>query len=222
MTERVAATQSFYSRWARLYDVVATAPGVRSWRARAAETLALSPGDTVVEMGCGTGANFPFLRERVGDAGQVVGIDVAAGMLERARERIAAEGWGNVHALRGDATQAPVDSADAVLSTFLVGLLDDPASAVRQWVALLPVDGRLTLLNAGRSDRLVAAPLNLAFRLFVRVTAPGVRNQRRSPAKRLEAQWEQAREALLAGTSDHVEDDLGVGFVMLASGRVVD
>ena len=220
MTDHVAATQSFYSRWARLYDVVATAPGVGSWRARAVETLALSSGDTVVEMGCGTGANFSFLRERVGDAGRVVGIDVAPGMLDRARERIAAEGWDNVHAVRGDATQAPVESADAVLSTFLVGLLADPARAVRQWVSLLPADGRLTLLNACRSDRLLARPLNLAFRLFVRLTAPDARSHRQSPARRLEARWDQAREALRAETTDHVEAALGGGFVRLASGRV--
>ena len=88
MSDDVGATQSFYGRWARAYDLLATAPGVDSWRDRAADALALEPGDTVVEMGCGTGANFSHLRERVGAEGRVVGVDLTRGMLRRARERV--------------------------------------------------------------------------------------------------------------------------------------
>ena len=73
MTGDVSTAQAFYGRWARLYDLIATFPGVGSWRARAVDSLGLSAGDRVVEMGCGTGANFPYLRERVGPEGQVVG-----------------------------------------------------------------------------------------------------------------------------------------------------
>ena len=88
MPDDVTATQSFYGRWARVYDWVATAPGVESWRSRAVASLALDPGDTVVEMGCGTGANAPYLREAVGPEGRVVGIDLTRGMLRRAGERV--------------------------------------------------------------------------------------------------------------------------------------
>jgi len=97
MADDVVATQSFYGRWARVYDWVATAPGVESWRTRAVGALDLDPGDTVVEMGCGTGANVPHLREAVGPEGRVVGVDLTRGMLRRARERVdekfATEAW---------------------------------------------------------------------------------------------------------------------------------
>jgi hypothetical protein len=73
----------FYGRWAALYDRVATAPGVGRWRRAAAERVA-RPGDTVVEMGCGTGANLPYLRERVGPTGRVVGVDLTGPPLRRA------------------------------------------------------------------------------------------------------------------------------------------
>lgn len=219
MTE-TDATESFYNRWARLYDHVATAPGVRSWRERAAETLALSPGDTVADLGCGTGANFPHLRDRVGPDGRVVGVDIVPGMLAGARERIRREGWASAHAVRGDATRPPLPEVDALLSTFLVGMLPDPETAVRTWLRRVTPGGRLTLLNAVRADRLLAAPLNLAFRGFVRATAPGNRLRRRSPAKTLEARWGAAREALFEGTVDQVDCRLAGGFVVLASGRV--
>ncbi len=220
MSERVQATQTFYNRWAALYDHVASAPGVTSWRKRATETLSLSPGDTVVEMGCGTGANFPHLREAVGPSGTVIGVDLVPGMLDQARRRIERQEWENVHIVRGDATQPPVGEADAIVSTFLVGMLDNPAEAVRTWITQVLPGGRVTIMNAGRSDRLLAKPINLAFRTFVRLTAPGFRLRRGSPTQELERRWDDAKEAVFEGTVDHVDERLGGGFVVLASGRV--
>jgi ubiquinone/menaquinone biosynthesis C-methylase UbiE len=222
MADDIDLTDTFYGRCAQLYDLVATAPGVRSWRDLAAGTLDLSPGDTVVEMGCGTGANFPYLRKRVGPGGCVVGVDVVPAMLARARRRIDRAGWDNVHTVCGDATQPPVAAADAVLSTFLVGMLDAPGPAVRDWVTLVRPGGRVAMLNAGRSDRPVALPLNLLLRVFVRLTAPGNRTSETAPVRALEANWTAAREALLEGTVDHRETRLGIGVVRLASGRAPD
>jgi ubiquinone/menaquinone biosynthesis C-methylase UbiE len=211
---------SFYDRWASLYDGVATASGVASWRERTTDSLALSPGDTVVEMGCGTGANFPALRERVGPEGRVVGVDLVPGMLGEAHRRIERNDWDNVSVLRGDATQPPVDRADAAVATFLTGMLPDPAAAVREWIRIVEPGGRLALLNATRTDRPFARPLNLGFRLFVRAGAPGARLSTESAVERLEARWRDASEALLEGTVDHDEERLGLGFVRLVSGRV--
>lgn len=217
----LAAAQQFYTRWARLYDLLARAPGVRSWRARAADALALEAGDTVLEMGCGTGANFPHLRERVGPAGRVVGVDLTPGMLGVARDRVERAGWGNVAVLAGDATRSPVcEPPDAVVATFLVGMLEDPAAAVERWCDHLRPGGRLVLLNASRSPHPAAAPLNLAFRLFVRAAAPGGRTTRESPAAELEARVDAARDALVTRASSHEERRLGLGYVRLVSGRV--
>ena len=102
--------QAFYGRWARLYDLIARVPGVGVWRAAAADALALEPGDTVLEMGCGTGANLPYLRERVGPEGQVIGVDLTSGMLDVARERVERRGWANVSLVRADASRPPVAS----------------------------------------------------------------------------------------------------------------
>ena len=215
-------THTFYGRCAQLYDLVANVPGVRSWRASAASALDLSPGDTVVEMGCGTGANFPHLRKQVGPEGRIVGVDVVPAMLGQARRRVDRAGWENVHAVRGDARQPPVAEADAVLSTFLVGMLDTPAPAVREWITLVRPGGRVATLNAGRSDRTVALPVNLLLRAFVRLTAPGHRGTARAPVRSLEARWDEARGALLEGTVDHREERFGLGIVRLASGRVPD
>lgn len=213
-------SDDFYGWGPGLYDALATAPSVRSWRERAADSLELASGATVLEVGCGTGANFPQLRERVGPTGAVVGVDLVPAMLARARARIEAAGWQNVHAVRADATRPPVADVGAVVATFLVGMLPDPAAAVRTWVDRVTSGGRVTLVTAVRSDRLLTRPLNPLFRLFVRLAAPGRRLTVSSPARTLAARWQQARSALFETTVDTYEWRLGGGFIALASGRV--
>jgi phosphatidylethanolamine/phosphatidyl-N-methylethanolamine N-methyltransferase len=214
--------QNFYGRWARLYDTIATLPGVGSWRERAVESLGLSPGDTVVEMGCGTGANLPYLREAVGPAGTVVGIDFTRGMLDRARRHVVAAGWTNVHLVHGDATAPPIERADAVLASFVVGMLADPAAVVEDWLALVRSGGRVALLDATRSTRTSAKPLDAAFRLFVAASAPPTRQLRYStpPWKPLDERVAAARRPLEERAEDYDSTEFALGFVRLASGRV--
>jgi SAM-dependent methyltransferase len=173
---------SFYGRWAGPYDALARyAPVVGRLRARLADRLALAPGDTVVEMGCGTGANLPYLRERVGPSGTVVGVDATRPMLARARRLVERRGWENVHVVQGDATRPPVeDPVDAVVGTFVVGMFDDPAAVVDGWCDLVAggqrgrngTAGRVGLLDAARSDHRAAAPVNLAFDAFTVLSTP--------------------------------------------------
>ena len=214
--------QSFYGRWARLYDAIATFPGVGSWRERAASSLALSPGDTVVEMGCGTGANFLHLREKVGPQGRIVGVDFTRGMLDQARTRVAREGWENVHLVHADATRPPLDGpVDAVLASFVVGMLADPAAVVEDWLSLVRPGGRLALLDAARSSQSRAKPLDALFRLFVAASAPPTTQLRypNPPWERLDERVAAARRPL-ASTTDRTDETFALGFVRLASGRV--
>jgi phosphatidylethanolamine/phosphatidyl-N-methylethanolamine N-methyltransferase len=214
----VTATQSFYGRWARAYDWLATAPGVDSWRTRAADALALEPGDTVVEMGCGTGANLPHLRERVGPDGRVVGVDVTREMLRRADERLDRHGWANVSLVRADATRPPIDGpVDAVLATFVVGMFPDTRPAVRRWVDILAPGGRVALLNAGRSANPWVRPLNLAFRGFVRAAAPGGRG--RSPTRSLERRVAAARDEVRSLCAPTDFESFALGYLGLQWGQ---
>ncbi|MHC3378525.1 class I SAM-dependent methyltransferase [Haloarcula sp. H-GB5] len=211
--------QSFYGRWAQVYDWVANAPGVASWRDRAADSLALAPGNTVVEMGCGTGANVPHLRERVAPAGRVVGIDVTQKMLDRARERSARTGE-SVHYVQADAARPPIREADAVLATFVAGIFEDPAAAVDAWCDSVGTGGRVALLNFQRSPSALAAPLNLVFEGFVRLSAPGTRLSTRSHASAFERRVRAARDRITERTVDRRYETMAGGFAGLLSGTV--
>jgi len=192
----VAETQSAYGRWARAYDwLCRLLPGLDGLRAGAVATLDLSPGDTVVDLGCGTGANLPHLREAVGPTGTVVGVDITAGMLGQAEQRVAAAGWRNVHLVQGDASRPPVDDVDGVLGTFVVGMLADPAAAVQAWLDYLNPGGRVAVLEATRTRNAIAGPLNAVFDRLVATGAPGGTGG--SDASRaLDARVTEARDAL--------------------------
>ena len=54
---------------------------MKSYRLLAIKKLSLQRGNCVIELGSGTGLNFPFLMEQIGPEGRVVGIDLTPGML---------------------------------------------------------------------------------------------------------------------------------------------
>ena len=100
----------------------------------------VAPGESVLEIGCGTGAATVPFAEAVGERGQVVGIDISEPMLAEARKRIAESGLRNVTLLQADAQthQFDRDSFDLITSRFGVMFFADPVAAFRN---LLPVAG---------------------------------------------------------------------------------
>lgn len=211
----------FYERWATVYDRVARLPGLCSWRAGAVDALDLSPGDIVVEMGVGTGANVPELREAVAPGGHVVGLDVTAEMLRAAQDHRDRIGPG-VHYLRADATRPPVTDVDAVLGTFVAGLFADPAAAVDAWCDCVVPGGRVALLNFQRSGAPLGTPLDIAFEGFVRLSAPGTRLSKGTHADSFERRVAAARRRLTERTVDRRYETFGGGFLGLVSGRMPD
>jgi SAM-dependent methyltransferase len=170
-------------------------------------------------MGCGTGANLPFLREAVGPEGTVLGVDLAPGAVARARERVAHNGWDNVHVALADATRPPVSGpVDAVLGTFVVGMFEDPAAVVADWADRCA--GRVALLNFQRSEALLAQPLNLAFEAFVWLSSPGRGLAAESPAAALDRRVSAAREALTERATARRYETFAGGYLGLLSGRV--
>ncbi|PSP56620.1 alkanonic acid methyltransferase [Halobacteriales archaeon QS_1_67_19] len=221
--DATTAAQRFYGRWADLYDLLARAtPGLGRLRARAADALALESGDTVVEMGCGTGANLPHLRERVGPDGRIVGVDFTRGMLDRARDRCQREGWDNVSLVQADAAGVELRTdPDAMLASFVVGMLEDPGETVEGWADLLAPGGRLALLDAAQSPRWFGWPVNQAFRGLVVASSPiGMDGYERAPWSVLDDRVAAARRALRRRAVETTHSEHALGIVRLTAGRV--
>jgi len=106
---------------------------------------AVRSGEKVLEVGCGTGAATVPLAEAVGDAGEVVGIDISQPMLAAARERISQRGHPNITLLQGDAQVYPFRSNqfDLIASRFGVMFFADPTAAFRNLFGATRAGGRL-------------------------------------------------------------------------------
>src|SRR5262245_57717183 len=63
----------------------------------------LSKGDSVLELCCGAGHNFPYLLAAIGSEGRLIGIDFSPNMLAKAQARVQRKGWTNVKLICGDA-----------------------------------------------------------------------------------------------------------------------
>jgi ubiquinone/menaquinone biosynthesis C-methylase UbiE len=130
-------------------------------RRRAVVALGLRPGDTALEIGAGTGRNFPYLVEAVGPSGTVIGVDASPGMLAEARKLIDREGWSNVQVLQQDAAQLDVDrEVDGVLFSLSYSAMPEPRPALAgAWERLRP-SSRVVVMDAGLTQggfwRLVA------------------------------------------------------------------
>jgi demethylmenaquinone methyltransferase/2-methoxy-6-polyprenyl-1,4-benzoquinol methylase len=123
----------------------------RHFRAHAATRLALRPGQRVLEIGCGTGRNFPYLRAAVGAQGQIYGVDLSAGMLAKARALCRQQRWTNVELALEDAAEyiAP-EPLDAVLFGLSYNTMPHHLLVLHQALKQLRPGGRIVIMD-GRS-----------------------------------------------------------------------
>jgi len=114
-----------FDRIAPIYDVmnsVMTAGIDGRWRRAAVRACQLSPGETVVNVACGTGALTRALAPAVAPGGSVIGIDRSSGMLRVARRRPLAAAGVIVEYREGDALALPLEDGSADAATIGFGL----------------------------------------------------------------------------------------------------
>ena len=142
-----------YRKKAKHYDITSRfypAPGYpqRAQRLRAVQALALHPGDTVVDIACGTGLNFPVIERVIGPNGRIVGVDLTDAMLAHARDRIDTHGWTNITLVQADAADFEFPAAvDAILSTYALSQVPESAEVIARGAAALAGGGRWVVLD---------------------------------------------------------------------------
>ena len=119
-------------------------------RRRAVESLRLEEGDTVLDVACGSGANFAFLREAVGEKGRIVGVDYSESMLATARKRAEKRGWENVELVRADAARKVFRDRvfDGAVCAMSMSAIPDHEGAIRNARASLKPDAGLAVMDS--------------------------------------------------------------------------
>ena len=142
-----------YRKKARHYDLTSRlypAPGYpqRAQRLRAVHALGLRQGDSVVDIACGTGLNFPLIEHVIGPNGRIVGVDLTDAMLAQAQHRIETNGWSNVSLVQADAAEFDFPSeVDAILSTYALSQVPECGDVIAHGAAALSHGGRWVVLD---------------------------------------------------------------------------
>lgn len=118
------------------------------YREQAVAALQLNAGDTVVDVACGTGANFPLLQQRVGLNGKIIGVDFTDAMLAKARERVKQNQWSNVELVQSDAASYLFpDKINGVISTFAIIYIPEFDRVIRNGSNSLAARARFVVLD---------------------------------------------------------------------------
>ena len=142
-----------YRKKAKHYDVTSRlypVPGYpqQAQRLRAVRALGLRAGDSVIDVACGTGLNFPLIEEVIGPDGRIVGVDMTDAMLAQAQERIETNGWSNVTLVQSDAADFGFPAGvDAILSTYALSQVPRCAEVIAQGTRALSGGGRWVVLD---------------------------------------------------------------------------
>ena len=133
------------------------------WRRSLVDALPLQPGDTVLDVGCGTGLCFPHLLDRIGPSGVIIGLDPAPEMLAVAQAKLDVHGWTGVHLIKASAEEADIPGlADAALFSAVHDVLQSPTALDNVFGHLRP--GAAVAAMGGKWP----APWQLPLSLYVR------------------------------------------------------
>lgn len=119
------------------------------------------PGAHVLDFACGTGANFPYLMERIGSSGHLTGTDYSEAMLAEARKLVEKNGWKNVTLVQADAAKMQFEKQfDLVMTTLGLAVIPGWQEAMqRAWDHLKP-GGTFGIADICESERWYMKPVN--------------------------------------------------------------
>jgi phosphatidylethanolamine/phosphatidyl-N-methylethanolamine N-methyltransferase len=144
-----------YSNYAGVYDQIFGRIFHES-RESAVRRLNVKPQERILEVGIGTGLSLPLYPPDC----RVVAIDLSAGMLEKARQRLDAHRLQNVQLLRMDAgaMEFADDSFDTVMAAYVVTAVPDYRKVVSEMIRVCKPGGRIIMLNHfSNGNKVIAA-----------------------------------------------------------------
>lgn len=147
-----------YRRLAPHYDRWSGEPVYCAGRELAFAALDLRAGDTVLDLGCGTGLNFAGLQRMIGPSGRIIGLDASSAMLERAGSRTERHRWSNVELIVADAGATATSDMlagrfgqlDAAVTSYALSLIPEWLDAWALMLELVRPGGRLAVVDMAR------------------------------------------------------------------------
>lgn len=168
VTRSKHSARRYYDRISGVYDWLTASE--KNLIRKAVDILSPSPGETILEIGSGTGAGLKFMSEHLSGDGHLIGLDLSHKMILTSQEKLRA--INNVCSLiHGDGAHLPLSRniLDGVFCSFTLELFSsEEISAVLQEIhQVLKPEGRLAVLSLSDEPRTLAERLyTIGHRLF--------------------------------------------------------
>jgi demethylmenaquinone methyltransferase/2-methoxy-6-polyprenyl-1,4-benzoquinol methylase len=151
---------------------------IKPVRQKAADLLRLSVGDSVLDVGCGSGGAFPSLVQAVGTAGKVVGVEISPASAAHARRRVLANKWNNAEIVLASAQESRLNGHYDALLMFAAPDVYASKEALAQLTPHLRHGARVVLFGGKTSKHrfgwLLNSALNFAMTKLSLPTTPGL------------------------------------------------
>jgi len=107
----------------------------------------LKEGETVIDLGCGSGFDCFLAARKVGETGRIIGVDMTSEMIDLAKKNASKKGYKNVEFLLGTIEDLPISNsvADVIISNCVVNLSPDKEKVFKEAARVLKTGGRLAI-----------------------------------------------------------------------------
>lgn len=150
------ATQ-YYDRFAKIYDWISSKSYYHKPREFAIKALNLERNQKVLNIPCGTGQNFEYFQKYLTNTGDIIGIDLSQGMLEKAKEKIDKNEWKNIQLFTADATKINIEwinlnikqdiKFDSILCDLGLSGFPEWEKVIDNLIALLKPNGKIVIMD---------------------------------------------------------------------------
>ncbi|PLX21257.1 MAG: hypothetical protein C0597_03545 [Marinilabiliales bacterium] len=118
------------------------------YKKQAFVNTSLKKGDKVLVFCCGTGLDFPFIMDKIGKEGKIVGVDFSHKMLKKAHKRIGKNNWKNIELVEADVTKYKVhenDLYDAAVCTLGLSIIPEYQIAYCNLISAVKESGEIII-----------------------------------------------------------------------------